>query len=54
MGSIAQSFIAALQFGIAFSIAVMQSLLLVFCFLLGLVIILVMFPVFFIKYTLLK
>jgi len=54
MASIAQFFIVSVAYCVALSIAVMQLLFVGLCFLLGLVIILVMFPVYFIKHTLRK
>ena len=51
---IARFFIVSIAYGMALLIAVMQLLFVGLCFLLGLGIILIMFPVLFIKHILLK
>lgn len=52
MALIARFFIVSVAYGLALLTAVTQLLFVGLCFLLGLVIILIMFPVYFIKYIL--
>lgn len=54
MASIAIYLFAAIGYGIAFLIAVLQLLFVVLCFLLGLAFILIAFPIYVIKQTLFK
>lgn len=54
MALIAQFFIVSVAYGVALSIAVMQVLFVGLCFLLGLVFILIAFPIFVIKQLLFK
>ena len=54
MALLARFFIASVAYGVALLIAVLQVLFVGLCFLLGLAFILIAFPIFVVKQTLLK